>query len=153
MVRVERNPAFWQAIASSLTETVAGLSPEFVGAACQGQSVLPLASERGGFLFIRLDPAGFVCELHTLYHPSAWSSREIPQAAREAFNAVFILGFQVVTTLEVQANRHSQPPKSFGFVQCGDWRESPAGMVRMWTLNRLAWEASPANRRARKSLN
>ena len=153
MIRVERNPGFWEAVASDLTGTIAGLSPEFVGAICGADGVLPLASERGGFIFIRRDEGGFVCELHTLYHSSAWGSREITVAAKQAFNAVFIAGYQLVTTLEVRANAHSQPPRSYGFVQAGDWRESLIGEVRMWVLTRAAWEASPASRRARHRLN
>ena len=153
MIRIERDPAWWTAVASNLADTVRGLSPAFVGAMCALDMVLPLASERGGFIFIRRDECGFVCELHTLYDPTAWGSREIVVAAKQAFNAVFIAGYHVVTTLEVRENAHSQPPRSFGFMQAGDWRDSPLGEVRMWVLTRAAWEASPASRRARNKLN
>ena len=153
MIRIERDPAFWERVAADLTDTVRGLSPQFVGAMCALDGVMPLASERGGFIFVRRDECGFVCELHTLYHPSAWGTREITVSAKQAFNAVFIAGYQVVTTLEVQANRHSQPPRSYGFVQAGDWRDSLVGAVRMWVLTRAAWQASPCNRRLRDTLN
>ncbi len=153
MIRIEPNREFWEEVARSLVNFIPGLSPVFVGEMCVTEGVLPLASERGGFMFVKRDPAGFVAELHTLYHPSAWASREVTIAAKQAFNAIFIAGYQVVTTLEVRANSHSQPPRSYGFVQAGDWRDSIAGEVRMWTLTRSAFEASPVNRRLRSQLN
>jgi hypothetical protein len=113
---------------------------------------MPLASEHGGFMFVRQDAFGFVCELHTLFTPEGWG-REVSAAAKQAFNAVFLLNYQAVITLEVRANPRSQPPRSYGFAQAGDWRMSPAGEVRLWVLTRAAWEASPANRRAAKQLN
>ena len=149
MIRVERDPQWWGAVVAR----IGGQTNVDLGRLCAQDNVLPLASHRGGFFFVRLDAAGFACELHTLFTPDAWGSREIVISAKEAFNAVFLCGFQVVTTLEVRANPRSQPPLSFGFVRAGDWRETPVGECRAWTLTREAFEASPACRRLRARSN
>lgn len=145
MIRIERDPAFW----TDVVARIGGDSTVDLAALCAQHNVLPLASRRGGFFFVRLDAAGFCAELHTLFTPDAWGSREIVIAAKQAFNALFLCGFQLVTTLEVRANARSQPPLSFGFVRAGDWRDSPVGECRAWILTRAAFEASPACRRLR----
>jgi hypothetical protein len=110
--------------------------------------VTPLRSERGGFLFIRLDGSGRVYDLHTLFRPEAWGTREIVNSAREAFDEIFSRGAQIVTTNEVEGNRRSQPPRSFRFAPAGDFAPSAYGPAfRTWFLTKDAWEASPARRR------
>lgn len=110
---------------------------------------VPLRSERGGFLFIRLDGLGRVYELHTAFRPEAWGTREIPLAASEAFEAIFARGAQLVVTYEVAGNRRSQPPKSFRFVVCGEFSPAPdcPEPLRTWSLSWSDWEASPARLR------
>jgi hypothetical protein len=68
-------------------------------------------------------------------------------AGIEALNALWICGYQVLVTFEMQANSKSRPPRTFGFSQAGDWRETPIGAARMWVLTRAAWDASPAAKR------
>jgi hypothetical protein len=68
-------------------------------------------------------------------------------AGMEAIGLVWLSGFSLVTTFEVETNPHSRPPKTFGFTRSGDWRETPFGNLRLWTLSRAAWAASPAAQR------
>lgn len=152
MIRIERDPAFWRAVAEH-PEVASRLGAPMSGAALAAlvtdAATLPLASEHGGHLFVRRDPLGFAAELHTLFTPEGWG-REALEAARLAFDAVFHIGFQAVITHEAQANRKSQPPLSFGFRRAGDWRETAFGNLRLWVLTTQAWAASPAAKRRRK---
>ena len=148
MIRVERDPAWWAAIAAhpAVVGTLLGVGPELIGALCRRDDIMPLAADHGGFMFVLRDTLGFTCELHTLFTPEGWG-REVLLAGVEALHAVFLAGYQAVTTFEVRENPRSQPPRSFGFHQAGDWRETPIGELRLWVLTRKAWEASPAQRR------
>ena len=149
MIRVERDPGFWERVAShpAVATTLQGMDPVAAGRIASRPDVLPLASDHGGFLFVRVDLAGFVCELHTLFTPEGWG-REALVSGMESINAVWIAGYQAVTTFEAQANPRSRPPRTFGFIRAGDWRATPIGPLRLWILSRQAWEASPAQRRA-----
>lgn len=148
MIRVERDSGFWENVAShpALAGATMGLDPFAIGAIAKRQDVLPLAAEHGGFIFAKTDTLGFVCELHTLFTPDGWG-REVVMAGIEALNLVWLCGYHIVTTFEVESNPKSRPPKTFGFVQAGDWRETLIGNIRLWTLSRTAWEASPASKR------
>jgi hypothetical protein len=148
LIRVERDPAFWEAVAAhpALAEMPLGLPPGTVGAIAARDDVLPLAAEHGGFFFRKTEPLGFVAELHSLFSPEGWG-REALTAGTEAIHLVWLCGYQAVITLEVQANARSRPPRTFGFSCCGDWRETPHGNLRMWMLTRAAWEASPVAKR------
>jgi hypothetical protein len=148
MIRIERNPAWWAGIAAhpAVLATLGEVSPDDVGRLVARGDVLPLAADNGGYIFARGDPAGFVCELHSLFTPAGWG-REALVAGVEAINAVWISGYQAVTTFEVQANPRSQPPRTFGFVRAGDWRDTRIGALRLWVLTKEAWIASPASRR------
>ncbi len=148
MIRVERDPAFWTGVAGhpALAGALMGISPEAVGAIAGRTEVLPIAARHGGFLFARSDPLGFIAELHTLFTPEGWG-REALMAGKEAIGLVWLSGFSLVTTFEVETNPNSRPPKTFGFTRAGDWRETPFGNLRLWTLSRAAWAASPAAQR------
>ena len=148
-IRIERDPAFWVAVAGhpEVAPTLLGMDPAAVGRIAARPDVLPLAADHGGFLFARADLAGFVCELHSLFTPEG-RGREALTAGIEAINAVWLAGYQAVTTFEVQANPRSRPPRTFGFARAGDWRATPIGPLRLWILSRQAWDASPAQRRA-----
>ena len=154
MIRIERDPAFWSEVARhpALRSMLGEADPEMIGALALREGVLPLAAEHGGFLFIRQDMLGFVCELHTLFTPEGWG-REVLTAGIEALGAIWLLGFSTIVTLEMRQNPRSQPPRSFGFVQAGDWREAMIGEARMWILTKAAWEASPAAKRRAKCLH
>lgn len=154
-VRVERDPAFWRSIASHpQVAPHVSLGHEIdVGAMALHPLVTPLASEHGGFLFIRLDPLGRAVELHTLFTPEGWG-REVHGAAKAAFDHVFEGGAALVLTSEVEGNARSQPPRSFRFAPCGDFEPTPYGKrFRTWFLTRAAWEGSPARRRAHPCLS
>jgi hypothetical protein len=150
VIRVERDPAFWEAVAAhpAVAATLGHVQPGQVGAMATASHVLPLASEHGGFMFIRLDGLGFVCELHTLFTPEGWG-REALLAAVEAVGAIWLLDYQAIVTCEMAGNERSRPPASFGFKQAGDWRETPLGTLRLWVLTRAAWSQSAAAKRRR----
>ena len=154
MIRIERDPAFWTAIAShpACAGALMGMPPETAGRLAQASDVLPLAAEHGGFLFVRLDALGFVCELHTLFTPEGWG-REVHAAAREAIGAVWLTGFALVTTLEAEGNAASRPPRSFGFRQLGDWKTGALGTYRPWGVSLEDWKQSPAGKRRARGLN
>lgn len=145
-----RDPAFWSEVADH---------PQVAPHVSLGQTipmdrvvahplVTPLRSENGGFLFFRLDGCGRVYDLHTLFKPEAWGTREIVQAARQAFDLMFARGAQIISTNEVEGNKRSQPPRSFRFAPAGGFAPSAYGPAfRTWFLTKDAWEASPARRR------
>lgn len=110
--------------------------------------VTALRADHGGFLFVQLDGAARLFELHTMFTPEGWG-REALFSAKEAFAEMFRRGAQIVTTFEVEGNQRSQPPRSFGFVQAGEFSEVAALGVRMrsWVLTCLAWNASMACKR------
>lgn len=147
MIREERDPAFWFEIAShpAIAGALMGLDSLAVAQTALRPSILPLASENGGFFFGRMDGLGMACELHSLYRPAGWG-REAASAGKEALQWVFG-AYQVVITFETLANPRSRPPLSFGFVRAGDWRKTVIGQLRLWVLTKLAWETSPAHRR------
>jgi hypothetical protein len=152
-LRIERDPAFWTAVAEHpdvAQRLGASVSAASIAGIVGREDVLPLAAAHGGYLFIRRDPLGFACELHTLFTPEGWG-REALEAAVIAFNAVFLAGYQLVFTFEAGANRRSQPPLSFGFRPAGGWRETPHGPMRAWTLTTEAWRASPVVTRRLKA--
>ena len=144
MIRVERDPAFWAAVAGhpALRAVMGRMDPAQIAAVAVNPLALPLAAEHGGFIFLRADALGFVADLHTLFTPEGWG-REALTAGIEAINAVWLCGYQIITTFEVKANPRSRPPRSFGFSQAGEWRQSPIGEIRLWSLSVSAWAASP----------
>lgn len=148
MIRIERDPAFWVGIAShpALAGALMGLAPEAIGPLVLLDAVQPFAADHGGFLFSRLDALGFVHELHSLFTPEGWG-REVSVAGKQALAIMFDGPCRILTTLQVQSNARSHPPKSYGFVPVGDWTESAVGVVRPWLLTKEAWLGSPAHRR------
>ncbi len=147
MIREERDPAFWREIAShpDLVGALMGLSPLQVQEIATRPDILPLASQNGGFFFGRLDGLGLVLELHSLFRPEGWG-REVAATGKEALARVFRTA-QVITTYEVRGNAHSRPPRSYGFVQAGDWQGADVATLRLWVLTRAAWQSSPVFRR------
>ncbi len=148
MIRIERDPGFWERVAShpAVTAALLGFEPAVVSRLCVSPRALPYAAPHGGYIFIRLDASGFACELHSLFTPEGWG-REAHQAGIEAAGAIWRLGFQLIQTLEIAGNPRSRPPRSFGFRPAGEFRPSPAGAARLWTLSWADWSARPATRR------
>ena len=151
MIREQRDPAFWAAIANhpqvKPTVVISGEVPDMTQMVLDPK-VWPLASEHGGFLFFQRDGLGRIFELHTLYSPEGWG-REVAQAAKEAATAVFLRGAEVLFTIEVATNARSRPPLSHGWRPAGRFAFATelAAEVRTWVLTQEAWEASPARRR------
>ena len=145
MIRIERDPAFWTAVAShpAVASGLYGIRPDVVGAFATREDVLPLAATHGGYIFARTDPLGLICELHSLFTPEGWG-REVVQAGLEALHVLFsAMDYRLLTTLEVAGNARSRPPRRCGFALAGDWRATPMGSFRLWLLTKDAWEASP----------
>lgn len=150
MIREDRDTAFWSGVIEH---------PDVAPLVTFGQSidllavldnpwVTPLRSERGGFLFVRLDGLARVHELHSAYLPEAWGSREILLTLKAAVAEIFKRGAQLIVTYEVEGNPRSQPPKSFRFEPCGDFAPAEGfPPLRTWALSKAAWAASPARLR------
>lgn len=151
MIREERDPAFWAQVANhpDVRDAVllSGELPD-LARVCADPLVYPWASAHGGFLFYQRDGLGRVFELHTMFTPDGWG-REVAQAAREAFTALFLRGADLVFTLEVRDSPNSRPPLSHGWKEAGPFSFAPelAAEVRSWVLTRTAWDASPVRRR------
>lgn len=145
MLRLNRDPVFWRAVADhpAVAKVKMGL-PLDIEAIVAHERVTPLASENGGFLFLELDGFGRVVELHTLYRPEGWG-REVLFAAKEAFSRIFETAM-ICTTYET-GDRQSRPPLSMGWRSVGGFKDSPIGPLRTWILTKDAWEASPSWRR------
>lgn len=150
MIRVERDPAFWTAVAAhpDLAGLLGGLDPERVGRLATRPEFLPLAAGHGGFLLQRRDELGFTWELHTLFTPGG-RGREAVLAGVEALDLLFGSHACLISTCEVRANPRSRPWKGFGFQAAGGWAETPVGALRLWILTKAAWaESRAAKRRA-----
>jgi hypothetical protein len=151
-IRVERDPAFWTAIAAhpAVALQLRGMDPASVGALAVRRDFIPLAAEHGGFLLQRRDEAfGFAWELHTLFTPEGWG-RAAVVAGVEALGLMFGGQACLISTLEVKSNPRSRPWKGFGFVPAGeDWTETEFGELRLWLLTKSAWlDSRTAKRRA-----
>lgn len=153
MIREDRDPEFWSSVYEHPeVKSRSGFGQEIdMAAVVANPAVIPLRSERGGFLFVRLEGLGRIFELHTMFLPDAWGSREILTSAKEAFTEIFGRGAQVVTTYEVAGNPRSQPPRTFRFAPAGDFQFAPilGASLRTWVLTRAAWDAAPARLRMR----
>jgi hypothetical protein len=152
MIRIERDPAFWSAIAGhpEVSRRLGGIDPAMVARLASAPGFVPLASTHGGFLFQRRDELGFAFELHTLFTPEGWG-REVFTAGTEALILMFGSPCQLITTLELKRNDKSRPPRTFGFEPAGEFSETPFGEARLWVLTRTAWQASPAAQRKAKT--
>lgn len=151
MIRLLRDPTFWQAVAEhpQVRPHLGGGEVSALAEIVTNPLVLPLASEHGGFIFMQRDHFGRLFELHTMFLPEAWGTREIPLAAHEAFTVLFLRGADLCYTYEAATNRRSRPPLSHGWRPAGEFAPSTelAADVRTWVLTRLAWEQSPARSR------
>lgn len=144
MIREERDPAFWERVAShpSVRPSLMGIEPKYFAAEAVGDLHLPLASQNGGFIFVPRDAFGRIAELHTLYLPDGWG-REVAVAGKEALAIVFDR-FDLVVTYERADDWRTRPPKSFGFRPCGSPFDMNGLLWRTWSLSHDGWRASPA---------
>jgi hypothetical protein len=150
LIRIERDPAFWTAVAEhpAVMAKLGGVAPEAIGALASRREFLPIAAEHGGFLLQRRDELGFAWELHTLFTPEG-RGRAAVAAGIEALGLMFGSNARLISTFEVSGNPHSRPWKGFGFAPAGDWALTPVGELRLWILTKAAWaESRTAKRRA-----
>ncbi len=148
-LRVERDPAWWTAVATHpvVMPMIGGVfTVDQIAALVSQPKILPLASEHGGFWFVAIDSFMRVRELHSLFTPEGWG-REVHRAAKEAFEQVFTEGCDLVVTHQIRDNSRSAPPKSFGFRPLGEFAPSMLGDVKTWQLTHEAWLDSPGRRR------
>lgn len=143
MIRIERDPAFWERVAShpAVAPSLMGIEPQHFAVEAVGELLLPLASEHGGFVFVPRDAMGRVVELHTLYTPEGWG-REAAMAGKAALAVVFDR-YDLVLTYERIGDWRTRPPRSFGFRPCGEAFEMYDTQWRTWQLSREGWRVSP----------
>lgn len=142
-IRIERDPAWWAAVAADpdVLPWLGEVTPAQVGLWAGSASVMPLAAEHGGFMFVQVAPT--IVEMHSLFTP-AGRGREVIRAGVQAIGFVFNQGAAMITTYEVDGNPRSRPPRGAGFVACGDWRDAPSiGRLRPFRLDIEAWKATP----------
>jgi hypothetical protein len=144
MIREDRDPAFWTSVLAhpALEHMRHGQDPSIITLALD--RALCLRAEHGGFLFFPADSFGLTLELHTLFTPEGWG-REALEALREAIDLVFGRADLVIT--HETPHPQSRPPKTFRFAPMGEFRTTPHGRYRLWSLTRDAWLGSPARRR------
>lgn len=149
MIAEQRDPAFWRAVAAHpAVEPHVSLGRSFdIGEVVVHPGVTPIASEHGGYLFLRLDELGRIFEWHALFTPEGWG-REALLTAKEALERMFALGAVMVTMVEVEGNWRSSPPLSFGWKPLGGFEPDGRGnSFKSWFLTVDAWRASPARKR------
>lgn len=144
-----RDAAFWDRIAGHPE-----VAPHiFMGAQPVSLSVLfdqgafGLRSENGGCIFVPRDPLGMVLEMHTLFTPEGWG-REVAKAGRGFMAHVFERA-SLVLTHEQDGHWRSRPPRSHGWIACGDFQD--VGLprrLRLWALTREAWMNSVVGRKS-----
>jgi hypothetical protein len=148
MVREERDPVFWQAVADhpQVRHITQGIAVD-MGAVVEQPTVLPLASEHGGFLFFQRDLIGATYEMHTLYTPEGWG-REVHDALIAALAEMFGKHHAaLIFTFETE-HKQSRAPKTFGFERAIRPTPTAIGDMTLSHLTAERWEASPAWRRA-----
>lgn len=154
MIRIERDPDFWAAIAAhpAVAAVLRGVDPGAVGVLAGRRDFLPIAAEHGGFLLQRRDDLGFAWELHTLFTPEGWG-REAVVAGIEALGLMFGSNASLISTFEVKTNPRSRPWKGLGFSPAGDWARTPMGELRLWILTKSSWTESRAAKRRAQCLH
>lgn len=149
---LNRDPEFWHGVASHpMVAPYVTFGQMVDWSFLSDQRVIPLSSEHGGYMFFKADGLGRVLELHTMFTPEGWG-KEAASMFKEALDHVFSSGAQIVVTLEMQDNRRSQPPKSFGWKPTGgfDLVNGLDQLGKTWFLTQEAWIASPAKKRSER---
>lgn len=146
---INRDPAFWDAIANHpdvAPYVFMGRQGSSLAGLVDHDGCLPLASENGGLLFIRMDLVGLVRELHTMYRPEGWGrevAKHAPAFMDEAFNHC-----SLITTHEQEGRKQTRPPLSHGWKPVGDYKDCGLPYkIRLWILPKEAWYASVVGRR------
>jgi hypothetical protein len=142
-IRIERDPAFWEAIAGhpQVSHVLHGETVDW-GQIAGSPAITPYAAEHGGFLVA--DKGNGERELHTMFTPEGWG-REVHAAALLMHEAVF-RDADVLTTFESD-HPQSRPPRSFGWKPTDEVQNTAYGAFRKWAVTKDDWENSPARRR------
>lgn len=146
---INRDVGFWDAVARHPEVApfiFMGREPETLAPLIQDPRSKPYASDHGGVLFLPVDALGFVVEMHTLFTPEGWG-REVALNGKRFVQDVF-QSVSLILTHEQEGHWRSRPPRSHGWVQCGDFKDAGfSHRLRLWALTREAWIASPVGRK------
>ena len=146
---INRDASFWDAVAQHpevAPFVFMGREAGSLAGLVENEGCLPLASESGGLLFVKMDLVGLVRELHTMYRPEGWG-REVAENAplfmNEAFNHC-----SLITTHEQEGRWRTRPPRSHGWKPAGGYMDCGFDYkLRLWILPQEAWLASAVGRR------
>lgn len=143
---LDRDEEFWGGLAEACSDIPHAVSASEVGSYVQSERVLPFRSSKVGFLFVNLDGLGRIYDLHAISEPSRQRNEAFGLLAW-SLQRLFGSGVQMITVQEVEVNRASRPPRSFGFRPAGPFSMGPLGVMRTWFLVQDMWTASPVYRR------
>lgn len=146
---ISRDVAFWDRIASHpevAPHIFMGMAPETLAPLVLSPKARPYASDNGGVIFSPVDHLGFVVEMHTLFTPEGWG-REVAAFGKRVMPDLFDHA-SLALTHEQEGRWQSRPPRSHGWQMAGDFKDVGAPVrLRLWTLSREAWIASPVGRK------
>lgn len=146
---INRDVAFWDRIATHpevAPHIFMGKAPETLAPLITNDRVRPYASEHGGVVFVPADSCGLAFEMHTLFTPEGWG-REVAINGK-AFVQDLMRTASLILTHEQEGHWRSRPPRSHGWVSTGDFTDTGlSARLRLWTLTREAWIASPVGRK------
>lgn len=146
---INRDVAFWDRIASHpdvAPHITMGLPLASLEPLITNERVRPYASKHGGLVFVPADSFGLTFEMHTLFTPEGWG-REVAIAARTFINDVMKTASLIITH-EQEGHWRSCPPRSHCWASAGDFTDAGlSARLRLWTLTREAWIASPVGRK------
>lgn len=137
-----RDPSFWRPICEHpevKPHVSLGSEHDWLTPLLENPRVLPFIGERGGYFLVDM-AHGRIWDLHAAFLPSGWG-KDASATLKRLLGA--LRGWDAVTSLEVEGNWRSRPPRSFGFRPAAPMRDG----YRTHVLTRTAWEASPAFRR------
>lgn len=146
---INRDPSFWDSIANHPQVSpfvFMGKEAGSLEGLVTHPDALPMASENGGLIFVKMDLVGLVRELHTMYRPEGWGrevARHAPLFMDEAFNHC-----SLITTHEQEGEWRTRPPRSHGWTVSGEFMDCGLNKkLRLWLLTREAWIGSPVGRK------
>lgn len=146
---INRDADFWDSVANHpevAPFVFMGADKVSLAGLVESDGCLPLASENGGLLFVKMDLVGLVRELHTMYRPEGWG-REVAKNAPIFMDEAF-KHCSLITTHEQEGRWRTRPPKSHGWKPAGDYKDCGLRYkLKLWILTKEAWYASPVGRR------
>jgi hypothetical protein len=146
---ISRDVDFWDRVATHplvSPHIFMGKAPQTLAPLVTNPKARPYASENGGVIFLPVDALGFVVEMHTLYAPEGWG-REVALNGKRFVDDVLKTASLIITH-EQESHWRSRPPRSHGWASAGDFIDAGlSARLRLWTLTREAWVASPVGRK------